>query len=45
MSEARASHYELYERLGTKGGEKDMYKMAKLVERKTRNLNQVFFCG
>jgi hypothetical protein len=32
---------ELYQRLGTKEGEKDIYKMAKSRERKTRDIIQV----
>lgn len=42
VSEARGKAYEnLYHRLDTKEGEKDVYKIAKLRERKTRDLNQV----
>jgi hypothetical protein len=32
---------ELYQRLGTKEGEKDIYRMAKSRERKTRDIIQV----
>jgi hypothetical protein len=32
---------DLYQRLSTKEGEKDVYKMARIRERKTRDLNQV----
>jgi hypothetical protein len=40
--EARRRAYdELYNILGTKEGEKDIYKMAKIRGRKTRDLNQV----
>ena len=42
VSEARGRAYEdLYQRLNTKEGERDIYKMAKIRERKTRNVNQV----
>lgn len=42
MSEARGRAYEdLYQRLSTKEGEKDVSKMAKIRERKTRDFNQV----
>ena len=32
---------DLYQRLGTKGGEKDIYRMARIRERKTRDINQI----
>ncbi|KAJ1253571.1 hypothetical protein BS78_K232400, partial [Paspalum vaginatum] len=42
VSEAKGKAYDdLYQRLSTKGGEKDVYKMARIRDRKTRNLNQV----
>jgi hypothetical protein len=44
VSEARGQAYaELYQKLDTKEGENDVYKMAKLRERKTRDFNQVKF--
>jgi molecular chaperone GrpE (heat shock protein) len=42
VSEARGQTYtELYRKLDTKEGENDVYKMAKLRERKIRDFNQV----
>jgi hypothetical protein len=42
VSEARGQAYtELYRKLDTKKSENDVYKMAKLRERKTRDFNQV----
>jgi hypothetical protein len=42
VSEARGRAYEdLYQRLDTKEGERDIYKMAKIRERRTRDVNQV----
>jgi hypothetical protein len=42
MSEARGRMYDgLYQRLGTKEGENDIYRMAKSRERKTRDFIQV----
>jgi hypothetical protein len=42
MSEARGQMYDgLYQRLGTKEGEKNIYRMAKSQERKTRDIIQV----
>uniref|UniRef100_A0A0A9CZY4 Uncharacterized protein n=1 Tax=Arundo donax TaxID=35708 RepID=A0A0A9CZY4_ARUDO len=42
VSETRGWAYEdLYQRLNTKEGESDIYKMAKIRERKTRDVNQV----
>jgi len=42
VSEARGRAYEdLYQRLDTKGGERDIYKMTKIRERKTRDVDQV----
>jgi hypothetical protein len=39
VSEARGRMYDgLYQRLGTKEGEKDIYRMAKSRERKTRDI-------
>ena len=42
MSEAKGRAYDdLYQQLSTKEGEKDIYKMAKIRERKTRDVNQI----
>ncbi|KAK1666393.1 hypothetical protein QYE76_054552 [Lolium multiflorum] len=42
VREARGRAYEdLYQRLNTKEGERDIYKMAKFRERKTRDVNEV----
>jgi hypothetical protein len=42
VSEARGRVYEnLYQWLDTKGGESDIYNMAKIRERKRRDVNQV----
>jgi hypothetical protein len=42
VSEARGRMYDgLYQRLGMKEGEKDIYRMAKSRERKTRDIIQV----
>jgi hypothetical protein len=42
VSKVRGRMYdELYQRLGTKEGEKDIYRMAKSRERKTRDIIQV----
>ena len=42
MSEAKGRAYDdLYQRLSTKEGEKDLYKMARVRDRKIRDLNQV----
>jgi hypothetical protein len=42
VSEARGRKYDgLYQRLGTKEGENDIYRMAKSGERKTRDIIQV----
>ena len=42
VSEARGQAYEdLYHNLSTKEGEKNVYRLAKLRERKTRDFNQV----
>uniref|UniRef100_R7WB00 beta-aspartyl-peptidase n=1 Tax=Aegilops tauschii TaxID=37682 RepID=R7WB00_AEGTA len=42
VGEARGRAYEdLYQQLGTKEGERDIYKMAKIRERKTRDIGQV----
>jgi hypothetical protein len=42
VSETRDQMYDrLYQRLGTKEGEKDIYRMAKSRERKTRDIIQV----
>jgi hypothetical protein len=42
VSEARGQIYDgLYQRLGTKEGEKDIYRIAKSRERKMRNIIQV----
>ena len=32
---------DLYQRLGTEEGEKDIYRMARIRERKTRDINQI----
>jgi hypothetical protein len=32
---------DLYQRLGTKEGEKDIYRMARIRKRKTRDINQI----
>jgi hypothetical protein len=42
VSEAKGRAYEgLYQKLSTKEGEREIYKMARFCERKTRDLNQV----
>jgi hypothetical protein len=42
VSEVRGRAYdELYDRLSTKKGEKDIYKMAKIRKSETRNLNKL----
>jgi hypothetical protein len=42
VSQAQGQAYEgLYQRLDTKEGERDIYKMAKIPERKTRDVEQV----
>ncbi|AQK50033.1 hypothetical protein ZEAMMB73_Zm00001d049314 [Zea mays] len=42
VSEAKGRAYDdLYQRLSTKKGEKDVYKIARIQERETRDLNQV----
>jgi hypothetical protein len=42
VSEVRGRMYDgLYQRLGTKKGEKNIYRMAKSRERKTRDIIQV----
>ena len=42
MSVAKGKAYDdLYQRLGTKEGEKDIYRMARIRERKTRDVNQI----
>ena len=42
MSEAKGRAYDdLYQRLSTKEGEKDVYKMARVRDRKIMDLNQV----
>ena len=42
MSVAKGKTYDdLYQRLGTKEGEKDIYRMAKIREQKTRDINQI----
>ena len=42
VSVAKGRAYEdLYQRLSTKEGEKDIYRMARVCERKTRDFNQV----
>ena len=34
-------YYDLYNKLETKDGEKDVYKLTKLRERKTRDFNNI----
>ena len=42
MSVAKGKAYDdLYQRLGTKEGEKDIYRMARIREQKTRDINQI----
>jgi hypothetical protein len=42
VSEERGQAYEdLYQRLDMKEGERDIYRMAKIQERKTRDVDQV----
>ena len=42
MGVAKGKAYDdLYQRLGTKEGEKDIYRMARIRERKTRDINQI----
>ncbi|GJN11353.1 hypothetical protein PR202_ga29537 [Eleusine coracana subsp. coracana] len=42
VSVAKGQAYDnLYQRLGTKEGEKDIYRMARICERKTRDINQI----
>ncbi|GJN13562.1 hypothetical protein PR202_gb00280 [Eleusine coracana subsp. coracana] len=42
MSVAKGQAYDnLYQRLGTKEGEKDIYRMARIREQKTRDINQI----
>jgi hypothetical protein len=42
VSEAKGRAYEgLYQKLSTKEGEREIYKMARFCERKTRDLNQL----
>ena len=42
MSVAKGKAYDdLYQRLGTKEGEKDIYRMTRIRERKTRGINQI----
>ncbi|GJN24300.1 hypothetical protein PR202_gb12034 [Eleusine coracana subsp. coracana] len=42
VSVAKGQAYDnLYQRLGTKEGEKDIYRMARIRERKTRDINQI----
>ncbi|GJN32405.1 hypothetical protein PR202_gb20913 [Eleusine coracana subsp. coracana] len=42
VSVAKGQAYDnLYQRLGTKEGEKDIYRMARIHERKTRDINQI----
>ena len=42
VSKAKGQAYDdLYQRLGTKEGEKDIYRMARIRERKTRDINQI----
>ena len=42
VSVAKGKAYDdLYQRLGTKEGEKDIYRMSRIRERKTRDINQI----
>jgi hypothetical protein len=41
VNEVRGRIYGLYQRLDTKEGKKDIYKMAKSKERKTRDIIQI----
>ena len=42
VSVAKGKAYDdLYQRLGTKEGEKDIYRMVRIRERKTRDINQI----
>ena len=42
IKDAKFKAYDdLYDKLGTKDGEKDVYKLAKLRERKTRDFNHI----
>ena len=42
MGVAKGKAYDdLYQRLGTKEGEKNIYRMARIRERKTRDINQI----
>jgi len=42
VSVAKGQAYDdLYQRLGTKEGEKDIYRVARIRERKTRDINQI----
>jgi hypothetical protein len=42
MSVAKGQVYDgLYQWLGTKEGEKDIYRMARICERRTRDINQI----
>ncbi|RLM65645.1 uncharacterized protein C2845_PM16G14840 [Panicum miliaceum] len=42
VSVAKGKAYDdLYQRLATKEGEKDIYRMARIRERKTRDINQI----
>ena len=42
VSVAKGKAYDdLYQRLATKEGEKDIYRMARICERKTRDINQI----
>ena len=42
MSVAKGKAYDnLYQRLGTKEGEKEIYRMARIREQKTRDINQI----
>ena len=42
MNVAKGKTYDdMYQRLDTKEGEKDIYRMARIRERKTRDINQI----